>query len=458
MMLMSITLGLLASCSKSEGEIYDYVPNHAGIVVSIDAKTVLTNADCTIAADGVELSAPMKKLIGDQSIIDFMQAKGLDLDRIAAFIDDNDLFAVARLTDEAKFKEYLTENGLEPTSANIYTKSDICAIVIDNGMAVYLPFVEDVAATVKELKEDGTKKEPLADWQKKFLDSNTASILAKSDNINILKQYSRYIPTVNFEKIMKAIGIDDFEDTYTTYTLTLKGPKLSVTNAMVDKNGNQIIPDVQCSPMNKQLLDYTTKYDVLVALSGLPSTEFFNKIIDATDIPADQRATIKEVYAGFSALMIAVGPIDASAFNTPSGWHAVMAATLKDGKAKDYFNLAKIYAPQIGDAKITGNQIALSSQGIRGYLTLDGDNLVVSLNLPAVTPEKSPITAADFTDGPACMVVDIPANSPSVTLLPLPFGISMQSPAKGTQNTTEIALTDTDGNFLGLILNYIANR
>lgn len=469
--LIAVLLGMVAcvmtSCSGEGGDskLFAYVPDNAEAVLGIDVKAIAENAGCNVSGAGIELSPALTKLIGDDPrTLSILKAEGLDLNRVIVLTEDiknvgEDMFIVANVNDASKLDAYLTNNGLKKSSQDgmdVYTYQDYCTVLVEDGVALYVPTGENGVQTARQLRNDAVKN-PVASWKVDFLHSSALSVLA--DFESYLKTADRSA-LAGVDKMIKAIGIDDPKDLLIAMKTDVKNTELQYSSKMLDKNGNKINLDIEVGDLNKSLLKYTDAVDCFALLSALPSSDFVTKIVDAAGVSASQKAAFLSGYAYFKSVMIAGGPLDITKYWDTNSWHLVIAAEMQEGKAQEVFNILKSFLPSFGvPTNSSADDISFRMPGkLEGYVKRDGDNLVAAINVPVSADGSSLIKASDFGSYPAEMVVKIPAHTAKNTYLDLPFGVDFKSYSEDSETITKLKLTDAQGGLLQNIIEVAASH
>lgn len=465
--LLSMVACMMTSCSSESGDskLFAYVPDNAEAIIGVDLKTIAENAGCNVSNGSVELTPALTKLIGDDPrTLSILKAEGLDLKRVIAVIEDienagEDMFVIANVSDGAKFEAYLTANGLSKSTENgmdVYVYGEYCTVLVEDGVAIYVPTGENGVQTAAQLRNDAAKY-PVASWKTDCLQSSTVSVLA--DFEAYIKRMDRSVLT-SIDKIIRSTGIDNPSEAQIAMNIEIKNAELQYSSRILDKNGKKIDLNIEVGDLNKSLLKYTDAVDCCVILFALPSQDFVSKLLDSADIPASQKAAFLSGYSYFKSVMIAGGPLDITNYSDTNSWHLVVAAELQEGKADEVYNLLKSVLPSFGvivNNSDDGMSFRLPGR-LEGYVKKDGNNLAISLMQPISTESQSPVKASDFGNYPVEMIVKLPAHSAKTTYLDLPFGVDFKSYSDDSESITKLQLTDAQGGILQNIIEVVANN
>lgn len=461
---MMMAVGMYACSSSDNDGLYDYMSADQSVYLSLNLNDIFDNAGFEVTPDGVKPSEAFLKLVdgeeSDNKVMKIMDMRGVDLDNVIVMYDfsnnQGDATAVFAISDKDKFASYLQDNEMTPTDENgmqVYTLKGNDAIVIDGEYGLITSVQGSASAKVKTIKEAATN-EPLKSWQKEALTKNNA--LSAVVNIKDLYDMSNQRGVPDMPDLSK-FGFPEGKDAYGVFTSKLSGLEWEGIATCYDADGKKVKFDIDFYPVAKSLLDYTDSNDIMVALFAMPKDIDYASILKEMGV-GGASSQAADVLNSLRSVMFAVGPLDITGFNSPDGWTGVLAIQLEKGMAQEYLNMAKMMAGQFGlPVQKSENGMSVKYGGINASLKAEGDNLVLFYNTPS-DAGKSAFKASDFGDLGGFMI-DVPANTPSVTMTSMPFGINLKMESDGMDCSKGcLKLTDTKGKLLENIIEFAASK
>ncbi len=456
----------LYSCSSSDEGMYGYLSSDKLMYMSVNLREVYDNAGFEITADGVKPSEAFMKVVDGANAgkaLTVLNMRGINLDNVVMMIDASDNnengILVFTIEDKDKFASYLKENDLTATNDNgveVYSMKNNTAIIVDGDYGLLVDLQDDASATVKAFKEAAAKN-PLKSWQKEALSkSNTLAMVMNVNEFYKLGSENAGAAMPSLEKL----GYPKGEDCYGVFTSSLSGLEWNGEYGICDAEGKTVKFDIEFYPPVTSLLDYTDSKDCAVLLGAMPKDFDYSGLLATIDnVPASATKQISAVLNTIHSVMLAGGPLDITSYNSGEGWTGVLAVALAPGSAQEYLNMLKVLGSQAEvPMQKSENEITVSDfYGINASLKADGDNLVLAVNTPA-DAKRSSFKASEFgnTGG---MIIDIPANTPSTTLLSIPFGVKYNMTTNmNEKSTTSLKLTDTQGKLLQNIIEFVASK
>lgn len=461
---MMMAVGLYACSSSDDNGLFDYLSADKMAYLSVNLNEVYDNAGFKVTSEGVELSDAFKKIIdGDDAnkAISLLNMRGINLDNVVVMLDvqDNkcDGPIVFGINDKQKFDSYLQENELTATNEDgldVYKLDGNTGVVVDGDFGLIVNLDGSASATVKGLK-DAAAKNPLKSWQKDALSKKHT--LAAVMNIKDIYEQSAKVNGVDMGPLAK-MGYPVDKDAYGVFTSSLSGLKWEGEYNLCGADGKSMEIDIEAYPLATSLLGYTNSKDCIVMLGAMPKNLDYSEILEPIG-GKDAARQIAPILKSIHSVMLAGGPLDITSFNRGDGWTGVLALELAPGSAQEYLNMAKLAASQLGlPIQKSDNEISVSGlYGINATLEADGNNLVLSVNTPA-DAASSQFKASDFGKFGG-MMLDIPANTPSITFMSIPFGIQFKAALVGMGTTKGyLELTDTKGKLLQNVIEYVASK
>ncbi|MDE6653402.1 MAG: hypothetical protein K2K37_03330 [Muribaculaceae bacterium] len=461
---MMMAVGLYACSSSDDNGLYEYLSADKMVYLSVNLNEVYDNAGFEVTPDGVTPTEAFKKIISGNDAdkaLALLDMRGINLEKVVMMLDvqDNngDGTIVFGINDKQKFDSYLQNNELTATNEDgfdVYKLDGKTCLVVDGDFGLIVDLDGSASATVKGLK-DAAAKNPLKSWQMDALSKKHT--VAAVMNIKEIYELSAKEKGLDMGPLSK-IGYPVDKDAYGVFTSSLSGLKWEGEYNLCGADGKSLEIDIESYPLATSLLDYVNSKDCIVMLGAMPKNLDYSEILEKVG-GKDAARQVAPVLKSIHSVMLAGGPLDITSYNRGEGWTGVLALELAPGSAQEYLNMAKLGASQFGlPVQKSDNEISVSDLfGINAKLKADGDNLVLSVNTPADT-DRSSFKASDFGKLGG-MMLDIPANTPSITFMSIPFGIQFKA-ALVEMGTTKgyLELTDTKGKLLQNVIEYVASK
>ncbi len=504
-----LTLSYLTSCS-SHSDLYSLACADHALVMTGNMESVLENADCAATSSGIQLSAPLQRLVsvlspGDRRDVSaVLEIKGIDLKHtLLAMSHDDQLCFAFKISDQSDFQEFLAERSggklqlAKEGDCQYYRFDPRTVMFIDDDMAVLLHSERvTVDAQFYQAYKENARQRPLLSWQKSALDEGkTLNVLASIPEINSLIADQTGINLMQSPQISKAYDLDLLKNGYGTIACSLQDLSLTIECCLVD-NAGKFIPNYLDEDgtveVNPSLLKYATEQDFMVAMAAVPQSIDWNSVLnEAVDMMGgpgvsgiDTMTTtmLSMLLSDLTGtVMLAAGPQSYDKIDHLYGWHAVVAAEMKEGKAAQYIDMLKAfvesnnqekqrvakeykaygwtqYQPVLLGCEYNDGKLAITipSEGTL-YAEARGNDFVASLS-PISTSGGCNIGAGDFRHTMGGIVIDIPKDNPLITVFNFPFGCNFSYTWDGSSLILKAKQTETDGLFLNNLFELIAGQ
>ena len=474
----------LTGCSGEQGTdgLFDYVSDNEVAVITGDATDVLVNAGCTVSeSEGVTLSPTllriMERLFDDYGTVEkVLKFPGINLSSaVLAVSNDRDPIFMFTLSDRAKFDAWLGETGAfddddRSTSDGytIYKLDSRSSLLIKENTAWILSHGRGDGEALKALKarRDKAARTPLAAWKKERLEehSTLSAIINIEQWYEVVRSMSG-MPGVDFSNMAYGYDPEQLQNACIWVKSDLKGPEWKGTAKVMDASGN-VMTNTKAKKADTSIIKYATADDLAVSMVAFPGDvdwyDMLSKYFQSIGLTGEQDklAIVSSVLGSIDGtVMIAGGPLNFNRIDRLDGWHLVLAAQLRPGKADEYVGTIQLLCDQQGiPSRMEGDVLKIDIPGV-GTLQIkaDGNNFVAS-TAPITTAGGCPVSASLFSGKWGGMVIVFPKDNPYARMANLPFGAKVEFFSTADEQTYSLGLTDTEGNMLENIIDFAASN
>lgn len=460
--LLILALGCFA-CSSDKSNLYDYVSSDNMTIVSANLHDVFDNAGFEITPEGVVLTESFKKIMSGSTKSEFVEFASIGGVNYEQFIiekkgkGEEDVVVVFALDDRDMFASCLKDKGYELSKSadmEIFALSEDCSVIIDGDCGVLLNCGKEKAAQVVLNLKKAAEEKPLTSWQQEVLASSKTFAMV----VDLKAAYDISQKTVG-DKLGMSPSSDSDENSgengYLVFTSSLSSVEWNGEAHVCNTDGEEIKFEIETYPLATSLLRYVNDRDCAVALFSMPMGLDFGALFNIF-AGGGMIGQFKKILETIQSVMIAGYPSDLQNAADASSWNGVIAAELEPGAAQKFMRLAKIFGGGFG---ATGNGgVSLSYTGMQINLSVDGDNIIITVNEHADTDGISHIKDSDFGDGFGGIVIDVPEDSPVAKSLSMPFGVNFKISADSDGAVTSLVLSGTDGGLLENVIDFIASK
>lgn len=180
-------------------------------------------------------------------------------------------------------------------------------------------------------------------------------------------------------------------------------------------------------------------------------------------------------------VMLAAGPQSIDRIDHLYGWHAVIAAEMREGKASHYLDMLQTfidannqekiktaeqykgygwnnYQPQLMKVDYVDDMLQISIPGEGTVYAKAVDNIFVASLSPISKKGGCRINGSDFRDSMIGLVIDIPKDNPFSTVFDFPFGCNVSYLSDAQSIHLRARQTETGGSFLNNLFEMIAGQ
>lgn len=478
-----LTLSLAGCSDDNASGLFDYVSDNEIAVITGDATDVIVNAGCTVSdTEGVTLSPNLLRIMGlitgdTQEVENVLKFPGIDLSSaVAAVSNDQDPIFMFNLTDPAKFTAWLENNQLfdaddRSTSDGytIYSLNSRASLLVKDKTVWILSHKRGDGEAVKALKarRDKASATPLATWKKEHLEEHsTFSAIIDIEQWYKVVQSMSGMTVGNFSEMAYGYDPEQLKKACIWVKSDLKGTELKGTVKVMDASGN-VMTNSMAVKTDPSIIKYATPDDLAVAMAAIPGDvdwlELIDKYLKSAGIRDVDRSTLAIVSSVLGSIdgtvMVAAGPVNFNNLNRLDGWHLVLAAQLRSGKADEYVGTLQLLCEQQGiPSRMENNVLKIDIDGMGTLQVKAEGNDFVASNTPVTTAGGCPVAASVFSGKCGGMVITFPKDNPFARMVNLPFGAKIEMLSTSEEQTFCFGLPETEGNMLENIIDFAASN
>ncbi len=476
-------MGLIGCSDDNADGLFDYVSDNEIAVITGNATDIIVNAGCTVSdTKGVKLSPNMLRIMGlvtgdTQKVENVLKFPGIDLSTaVAAVSNDRDPIFMFNLTDRDKFTTWLEDNELfdaddRSTSDGytIYRVDGRTSLLIKDKTAWILSHKRGDGEAVKALnaRRDKAAAAPLAAWKKERLEeqSTLSAIIGMEQWYKVVQSVSG-MSGGDFSGLAYGYDPEQLQKASIWIKSELKGTELKGSAKVVDAAGN-VMTNSMSVKADPSIMKYATPDDMAVTMVAIPGDvdwfELINKYTQAAGIRNIDRSTLAIISSVLGSIdgtaMIAAGPVNFNNINRLDGWHLVLAAQLRSGKADEYVGTLQLLCEQQGiPSHMEGDVLKIDIDDMGTLQVKAEGNDFVASNAPVTTAGGCPVSASVFSGKCGGMVITFPKDNPYARMVNLPFGAKLEMLSTPEEQTFCFGLTETDGNMLENIIDFAASN
>lgn len=265
-MLAAAILLLVASCTKESDELLQFVPKNTKMVIvtsplDLAKKADLQNLDLK-KADAKDLEKAKNFFAGNL---------GVDPEKIVVFEHNKDVWAVFRITDEAKLKAAIDAEASQTVGGFTVVEKSSDKVVINDGIgwwnsswAVDAQKAADTVAALLKLKED----ESIVAKPGFSENMEGADVSAYINMASIYEEAKSEVHSADFEKMPY---YDLTKDASMYLSAKFEKEELVISSRMTDKEGNNIADKIKVGKLDSSMLDFFGDKAAVVLAANCPA-------------------------------------------------------------------------------------------------------------------------------------------------------------------------------------------